>query len=340
MSSGEPKCVEECANGSLEDTSNGSSDESKGVEPSKTVEQSQPPLSKNQIKKRLKHEKWVQTRLERRRMEKEKRKRRVAELKAQGLPVTKRLKKRVVKEKLEASSNKTRIVIDLDFSEYQTDDDIKKLLKQIHRTYSTNRGFDQPCQLWLTSCHSRVRQKLDEFYHGWNNWDCNITEKSYKEMFLKDLALPLDKVVYLTADAEESLPSDIKSDPTIVYIIGGLVDHNHYPKLCYNLAKSAGIRVAKLPIFETGIKLCSRAVLAVNHVFEIMLYASVGTPWKECFQKVIPPRKIIQYNNESSSSPSKVAPTKESGSNDGIKGENQDTNEQLKDCGDSIGSAS
>jgi len=142
---------------------------------------------------------------------------------------------------------------------------------------------------------------LDEFYHGWTNWDCNISEKSYRDIFLKDLGLPLDKVVYLTADAEDSLPSDIQSDSSIVYVIGGIVDHNHYPKLCYNLAKTAGIRVAKLPIAETGIRLSQRAVLAVNHVFEIMLYASVGTSWKDSLHKVIPPRKMIQYNNEISS---------------------------------------
>ena len=53
---------------------------------------------------------------------------------------------------------------------------------------------------------------------------------------------PKDKLVYLSADADETL-TELKEDE--MYIIGGIVDRNRYKNLTSDKATSLGIRKAK-----------------------------------------------------------------------------------------------
>jgi tRNA (guanine9-N1)-methyltransferase len=95
------------------------------------------------------------------------------------------------------------------------------------------------------------------------------------------------QLVYLTADAEETLES---LDPAEVYIIGGIVDRNRLKGITYEKAKKQGIRAAKLPIRE-NVSLSSSQVLTVNHVFEILVTFPQLQDWKMTFEKLIPKRK-------------------------------------------------
>ena len=64
--------------------------------------------------------------------------------------------------------------------------------------------------------------------------EVNNAEESYH--------YPKDKMVYLSADAEETL-TELKDDE--VYVIGGIVDRNRYKYLTLNKAKELGYRCAK-----------------------------------------------------------------------------------------------
>ncbi|MBN3291614.1 TM10A methyltransferase, partial [Polypterus senegalus] len=67
----------------------------------------------------------------------------------------------------------------------------------------------------------------------------------------------------------------------------------HAPQLCgvtFQRAQELGIGHAQLPL-GTFVKMNSRKVLAVNHVFEIILAYLEKRDWKEAFFTVLPPRK-------------------------------------------------
>lgn len=175
-----------------------------------------------------------------------------------------------------------RVAIDLSFDDLMTDRDIHKLLKQIQRTYSINRRADRPIQLYLTSFGGRSKTILDEIHCKYTSWDVHIKEESYGDVFSQE------DLVYLTSDSPNVL-SEV--DESKAYIIGGLVDHNHHKGLCYRLAVERGIAHARLPISEC-VKLKSRTVITVNHVFEIMLLYSQTKDWKESLVQVLPARKM------------------------------------------------
>jgi tRNA (guanine9-N1)-methyltransferase len=58
-------------------------------------------------------------------------------------------------------------------------------------------------------------------------------------------------------------------DPNDAYVIGGIVDRNRYINLTLDKANKDGVRHGKLPIGDY-VRLQTSAVLAVNHVVEIM----------------------------------------------------------------------
>ena len=54
-------------------------------------------------------------------------------------------------------------------------------------------------------------------YSGYENWDVKFHSDTYLQTF------PKDKLIYLTSDSDQVIN---EIDPSFVYIIGGLVDHN------------------------------------------------------------------------------------------------------------------
>ena len=181
-----------------------------------------------------------------------------------------------------------RIAIDLSYDDLMSDRDIQKLLKQVQRAYSVNRRALHPVQLYLTSFGDTTKRKLQENKCNYEQWDIHIKTEPYSDLFAKE------DIVYLTSDSPNVL-SDVEESKA--YIIGGLVDHNHHKGLCYKLAVERGVAHAQLPITEF-IKLNSRRVLTVNHVFEIMLNFTESKDWRDAFYKVLPARKVVLGSKE------------------------------------------
>ncbi len=128
-------------------------------------------------------------------------------------------------------------------------------------------------------------------HDGFRNWDCHLHEDPYE----KALQDHKDKIVYLSSESENVLE---KFEKDHYYIIGGLVDHNNHKGLCHKLAVEKGMRHARLPIDEY-VKINSRRVLAINHVFQIIgLVVSSEKSWEEAFLQILPGRKGVESKND------------------------------------------
>jgi len=160
--------------------------------------------------------------------------------------------------------------------------DIKKLHKQIQRCYAENRRALHPVQFYLTSHGGQLKKNMDENDKGWVNWkDIYIKPEHYSEFIKKE------DLIYLTSDS----PNVLKElDESKAYVIGGLVDHNHHKGLTYKQASDHGIDHAQLPL-GNFVKMNSRKVLAINHVFEIILEYLETRDWQEAFFTILPQRK-------------------------------------------------
>ncbi|XP_061438866.1 tRNA methyltransferase 10 homolog A isoform X2 [Rhineura floridana] len=219
-------------------------------------------MSKRQRKKLVKQKQWE----EQRNLRKQKRK-------------EKRLKRKLVRQSQLESSNEgsfrkrmhkdvapstLRLIIDCSFDNLMELKDVKKLHKQIQRCYAENRKALHPVQ------------------------DIHIKSEHYSELMKKE------DLVYLTSDSPDVLN---ELDESKAYVIGGLVDHNHHKGITYKRAQEQGISHAQLPL-GIFVKMNSRKVLAVNHVFEIILAYLEKRDWEEAFFTVLPQRKGAKPVNE------------------------------------------
>lgn len=146
-----------------------------------------------------------------------------------------------------------------------------------------------PSPLCATTTRS-IFERVD----GFERLPLDRTTHHYSECFDKD------DIIYLTAESSEVIYT---LDPSKVYIIGGIVDHNRMKGHCHELATQAGIRTARLPIQEYLIN-DKRTVITVNQVFEILLKAqqhqqqptqpasdsSTSVDWPTILKEVLPSR--------------------------------------------------
>ncbi|KAK7910246.1 hypothetical protein WMY93_014930 [Mugilogobius chulae] len=166
----------------------------------------------------------------------------------------------------EVTLSSVRLVVDCSFDSLMLMKDVRKLHKQIQRCYATNRRAPHPVQFIVTSLGGQLKQSMDEKDKGWVNWkDISFKAEHYSEVVAKE------ELVYLTSDSPNVLT---ELDQSKAYVIGGLVDHNHH----------------KLPL-SSFVKMNSRKVLAVNHVFEIILVYLEKGNWQDAFFTVLPQRK-------------------------------------------------
>ncbi|CAE1178576.1 TRMT10 [Acanthosepion pharaonis] len=226
-------------------------------------------LSKNQLRKLKKREKWLAIKADKRKHERAKKKKRYADARSQGIslgPSRKALKLNSMKN----SKCQIRVAVDCSFDNLMSEKDVMKLVKQLQSCYSVNRRVENPLQFYVCGISGQTKERLDNI-GDCKNWDVYFTAEKYTEKFEKA------QLVYLSSESENIL-TELENDK--VYIIGGLVDHNSYKGLCHRLAVENDIAHAQLPISEY-VQMKSRKVLTVNHVFEILLRYTESKDWKQ-----------------------------------------------------------
>ncbi|THH11926.1 hypothetical protein EW145_g335 [Phellinidium pouzarii] len=229
-----------------------------------------------------------------------------------------------------------RVVVDLGFDDLMSEKEVASLSSQLAYTYNAQRNAVCPfSSLLYTSLNGRLRARLDSqsdagyrrwsgtewweegYDRLWNEERKQVASADYtgesEENTKKPCRSEKDKVVYLTADADEEL-EELKEEET--YIIGGIVDHNRYKNLCLKKAAESGIRTARLPIGKYLAEMTSRKVLTVNQVFEILVHWVESKNWEEAMYSVMPKRKFEQSNKRLSPEISKEVVVKEDGSLD------------------------
>lgn len=125
------------------------------------------------------------------------------------------------------------------------------------RVYTVNRRSSLPVPLYFAGIQegSRMMTALEK-NDGYQHWDVTFTAKSYAEVGFEK-----DKIVYLTAESDNVLD---KLEEGMLYVIGGLVDHNQHKGLCHERAVAAGMKTARLPLSE-HVSMKTRSVLAIVH---------------------------------------------------------------------------
>lgn len=259
------------------------------------AEGADPPMSKTRRKKLARAARMKESRKRLRKARKERRR----ELREKGM-----LQPRPRKPPLAETFGPHRIAVDLSFDHLMTDKEIRSLASQLNYSYGRNRRAPRAADLYFTGFSGKLEQKMNEgiLYSNWKN--ITISSAGLKETF--DVA----DIVYLTSES----PNDLTElDPSKVYVIGGIVDHNRLRGLTYSIAKEQGYAHGRLPISE-HLKLASRKVLAVNHVVDILLNYWEHKDWNTALREAMPTRKLT-VNERKRKKPSTTPPQDEEATN-------------------------
>ncbi|KAJ5220324.1 hypothetical protein N7468_009528 [Penicillium chermesinum] len=277
-------------------------------------------MSKNQLRRLRKKEKWEKDREHRKSQRKEKaaakkerRHKMLEEARATGgeEAVTALRKSWASTRALKHKSTliPLSIVIDCGYDDLMNVKERISLASQLTRVYSENTRAPWRSHLMFSSFDKLLKERFDTVLVAHKNWKgIQIIQEDFAraaELAKEHMASPKGgalvgpfadqteakpedgEVIYLSSDSPNTL-TELK--PYSTYIIGGLVDKNRYKAVCYKEALKKGMKTAKLPIGQY-IQMASRTVLTTNHVVDIMLNWLELKDWGEAFMKVIPPRK-------------------------------------------------
>lgn len=218
--------------------------------------------SKNQMKREVKWQRKLDARLK---------------YKAENPKKKKRSNRAAIKRDVDFTGS---VLIDISYYNMMTKSECDSLAAQVARLYASNRRSENGFNLSILDPNQFFRQNiLNRKYPDHSRWAV-----SWKD----ECAFDPSSYVYLSADSEVILES---IDPSLTYIIGGLVDRNRHKRSSFERAQALGIPTARLPIKE-NCDLKASHILTVLHVFEIMLKFRHTGDWATAITECLPQRKL------------------------------------------------
>ena len=193
------------------------------------------------------------------------------------------------------------------FSSVMTDGEISALTRQIVQVYGYNRSLEKPFRLSLAGLRSAAPIVRQLEVHSASNW---VVQRSDAPPW-EGLAAG-SELVYLSADAEEALPSDLLMHGKLTLVVGGLVDHadgqvgGTRVGAALRVASAHGVRACRLPIerFVT-VRKPSLTCLAVVQI--LACYAQSGD-WGAAVRaapamRCAPLAKYVRWKEEGKAEP-------------------------------------
>lgn len=322
------------------------------------------PLSKNQQKKLKRQQEWEAGREEWKAKRKEKTKQRKERKRAEKqADIANGIAPAVPKVKKSQAATQLPItfIFDCDFDDLMSEKEMVSLASQLTRCYSDNKNARLRAHLAVSSFRGKLKERfngaLHKHYESWKGVRffsedfVEVAEQARDWMRAGDggeVAGMLRRnpdneggvgsedagpgeVIYLSSDSDVTL-SELK--PYSTYIIGGLVDRNRHKGICHRRALERGVKTAKLPIGQF-LEMNSRAVLATNHVYEIMLKWLECGDWGDAFMHVIPKRKggVLRDGAESNKGEDASAAEPDTVPVDGLDQDVSPGEERLEDQG-------
>jgi tRNA (guanine9-N1)-methyltransferase len=292
------------------------------------------PLSKNQLKRLKRQQRWEEKKDDRRIKRKDKRhamqarKREELQSKLEAAKAEGRDPAEVIKEHQSRPPKRTdnpipvSFILDCGFEEYMRDGEKVSLSSQVVRSYAMTRTAKYQAHLFVSGYGGTLKERFEGVLHnnhkGWKGamvmtGDFMEAAKKANEVMRGPGAGKVQGALVgqegmKEEEGEEGVDRSVvyltsdspytleRLEPYTSYVIGGIVDRNREKGLCYKKAVEHKVRTAKLPIGEY-MAMQSRFVLTTNQVVEIMAKWLECGDWSEAFLHVIPPRKGAVVKN-------------------------------------------
>ena len=242
-------------------------------------------LSKTQQKKNAKHQRGLEYKKSKRKLEQVKSREKFKEQRQLGGPSKDEIRSEQLSRMEAAKGVGIKVCIDFQFEHLMIEKELNHLVNQAKRVYSSNKSSSNPFDLHFINLKksSKTYSLCCEKNTGFENYPLTFSENGAEEISCED------QIVYLSPDSDNVLEN---LSPDSVYVIGGLVDDSVKKNTSLTFCQEARITSSRLPIPEYMCRAQSggsfKQILTINQVFDVLLSFHETGDWSLALSKNVP----------------------------------------------------